>query len=67
MTKQKLKAAIAFMADRENVACDVAAKLEVSLSALYAFVDAKGSRARVIPHSLRSKRRCPCLPTLCGN
>jgi DNA invertase Pin-like site-specific DNA recombinase len=42
MTKQKLKAAMAMMADRDNVARDVAALLGVSLSALYAYVDAKG-------------------------
>lgn len=42
MTKQKLKAAMAMMADRDNVARDVAAQLGVSLSTLYAYVDAKG-------------------------
>ena len=43
MTKQKLKAAMAMMADRENVARDVAAQLGISLSTLYAYVDAKGA------------------------
>jgi hypothetical protein len=38
MTKQKLKAAIVIMVDRENAARDVAAKLNVSLSTLYAYV-----------------------------
>ena len=42
MTRQKLKAAMALMADRENVARDVAAQLGVSVSTLYAYVDAKG-------------------------
>ncbi len=42
MTKQKLKAAMAMMADRENAARDVAAQLGVSLSTLYAYVDSKG-------------------------
>jgi DNA invertase Pin-like site-specific DNA recombinase len=47
MTKQKLKAAMAMMADRENAARDVAAQLGVSLSTLYAYVDGKGApRAR---------------------
>ena len=42
MTKQKLKAAMAMMADRDNAARDIAAQLGVSLSTLYAYVDAKG-------------------------
>jgi DNA invertase Pin-like site-specific DNA recombinase len=42
MTKQKLKAAMAMMADRDNAARNVAAQLGVSLSTLYAYVDAKG-------------------------
>lgn len=42
MTRQKLKAAIALMADRDNAARDVAAQLGVSVSTLYAYVDAKG-------------------------
>lgn len=42
MTRQKLKAAMALMADRDNAARDVAAQLGVSLSTLYAYVDAKG-------------------------
>ena len=42
MTKPKLKVAMAMMADRENAARDVAAQLGVSLSTLYAYVDAKG-------------------------
>ncbi|WP_174279846.1 recombinase family protein [Sphingomonas bacterium] len=42
MTRQKLKAAMALMADRDNAARDVAAQLGVSVSTLYAYVDAKG-------------------------
>lgn len=42
MTKPKLKTAMAMMADRDNAARDVAAELGVSLSTLYAYVDAKG-------------------------
>lgn len=42
MTKQKLKAAMAMMADRENAARDVAKQLGVSVSTLYAYVDSKG-------------------------
>jgi hypothetical protein len=39
---QKLKAAMAMMADRDNAARDVAAQLGVSLSTLYAYIDATG-------------------------
>ena len=42
MTRQKLKAAMALMADRDNAARDVAAQLGVSVSTLYAYVDAEG-------------------------
>ena len=42
MTKQKVKAAMALMADRDNAARDGANQLGVSLSTLYAYVDAKG-------------------------
>ncbi len=42
MTKQKLKAAMALMADRDNAARDVAKQLGISVSTLYAYVDAKG-------------------------
>lgn len=49
MTRQKLKAAMALMADRDNAARDVAAQLGVSVSTLYAYVDAKGQpRERAI-------------------
>ena len=43
MTRKKLKAAMAMMSDRDNAARDVAAELGVSLSTLYAYVDAKGN------------------------
>ncbi|MEO1988943.1 MAG: recombinase family protein [Martelella sp.] len=56
MTRQKLKAAMVMMADRENAARDVASQLGVSLSTLYAYVDAKGQpRARA--DELLTKRR----------
>jgi DNA invertase Pin-like site-specific DNA recombinase len=56
MTKQKLKAAMAMMADRDNAARDVAAQLGVSLSTLYAYVDAKGM-PRECATELLGKRR----------
>ncbi|WP_184222543.1 recombinase family protein [Granulicella aggregans] len=47
MTKAKLKTAMTMMTDRENAARDVAAQLGISLSTLYAYVDAQGQpRAR---------------------
>src|SRR5580700_9103116 len=47
MTKAKLKTAMTMMADRENAARDVAVQLGISLSTLYAYVDAQGQpRAR---------------------
>ena len=47
MTEAKLKTAMTMMADRENAARDVAAQLGISLSTLYAYVDAQGQpRAR---------------------
>ena len=59
MTRQKLRAAMALMADRDNAARDVAHQLGVSLSTLYAYVDAKGeprARARAL---LEQKARRP--------
>lgn len=61
MTKQKLKAAMAMMADRENAARDVAAQLGVSLSTLYAYVDAKGV-ARPRASVLLEKRKVQVSP-----
>lgn len=55
MTRQKLKAAMALMADRDNAARDVAAQLGVSVSTLYAYVDAKG-RPRERATDLLGKR-----------
>jgi DNA invertase Pin-like site-specific DNA recombinase len=47
MTKAKLRTAKTMMADRENAARDIAAQLGISLSTLYAYVDAEGKpRAR---------------------
>lgn len=56
MTKQKLKAAMAMMGDHDNIARDVAAQLSVSVSTLYAYVDAKG-RPREHAAELLGKRR----------
>ena len=42
MTRAKLRTAMAMMADRENLARDIATELGVSLSTLYAYVDSKG-------------------------
>ena len=55
MTRQKLKAAMALMADRDNAARDVAAQLSVSVSTIYAYVDAKG-RPRERATELLGKR-----------
>jgi len=55
MTKQKLKAAMAMMADRDNAARDVAVQLGMSVSTLYAYVDAEG-RPRERASDLLSKR-----------
>ncbi len=61
MTKPKLKAAMTMMADRENAARDVAAELGVSLSTLYAYVDARGQpRARAA--ELLGKRPSKLVP-----
>jgi DNA invertase Pin-like site-specific DNA recombinase len=66
MTKQKLKAAMAMMSDRENVARDVAAQLGISLSTLYAYVDAKGKpRPRATELlQMRNASRLPANTTL---
>ena len=42
MTKAKLRTAMTMMADRENAARDIAAQLGISISTLYAYVDAPG-------------------------
>lgn len=42
MTRAKLKTAMAMMADRGNVASDVAEQLGISISTLYAYVDGEG-------------------------
>ena len=58
MTKQKLKAAMAMMADRDNAARDVAVQLGMSVSTLYAYVDAEG-RPRERASELLGKTVCP--------
>jgi DNA invertase Pin-like site-specific DNA recombinase len=66
MTKQKLRAAMAMMADRQNAARDVAAQLGISLSTLYAYVDAKGTprpRATALLEK-RKASRTPADPAL---
>jgi DNA invertase Pin-like site-specific DNA recombinase len=57
MTKQKLKAAMAMMADRENAARDVAQQLGVSVSTLYAYVNAKGEPRERACELLAGKRK----------
>jgi DNA invertase Pin-like site-specific DNA recombinase len=42
MTRAKLKTAMAMIADRGNVASDVAEQLGISISTLYAYVDGEG-------------------------
>jgi DNA invertase Pin-like site-specific DNA recombinase len=42
MTRAKLRTAMAMMADRGNVAGDIAEQLGISLSTLYAYVDGEG-------------------------
>jgi hypothetical protein len=56
MTKPKLKVAMGMMADRDNAARDVAVQLGISLSTLYAYVDAQGQpRPRAV--SLLAEKR----------
>jgi DNA invertase Pin-like site-specific DNA recombinase len=57
MTKPKLKVAMAMMADRDNAARDVAAQLGVSLSTLYAYVDARGQPRPRAAELLGDKRQ----------
>jgi hypothetical protein len=59
MTRQKLRAAMALMADRDNAARDVAHQLGVSLSTLYAYVDAKGEPRKRARELLEQKARRP--------
>lgn len=59
---QKLKAAMALMADRDTAARDVAVQLGVSVSTLYAYVDAKG-RPRERVDELLAKRRVSATAT----
>lgn len=57
MTKPKLKVAMGMMADRENAARDVAAQLGISLSTLYAYVDAQGQPRPRAVELLAEKRK----------
>lgn len=57
MTKPKLKVAMAMMADRDNAARDVAAQVGVSLSTLYAYVDARGQPRPRAAELLGDKRQ----------
>ena len=59
MTKAKLKTAMTMMADRDNAARDVAVQLGVSLSTLYAYVDAQGKPR---PRSAELLSKCPRAP-----
>ena len=61
MTRQKLKAAMALMADRENSAQGVAKELGVSVSTLYAYVDAKGQPRQRATELLAKRVRAPQL------
>lgn len=42
MTRAKLRATMTMMADRNNIATDVAEQLGISVSTLYAYVDGEG-------------------------
>ena len=42
MTRAKLRTAMTMMADRNNIATDVAEQLGISVSTLYAYVDGEG-------------------------
>ena len=42
MTRAKLRTAMTMMADRNNIATDVAKQLGISVSTLYAYVDGEG-------------------------
>ena len=59
MTKAKLKTAMTMMTDRENAARDVAAQLGISLSTLYAYVDAQGQPRPRSAELLGKRARIP--------
>lgn len=63
MTHQKLRAAMALMANRDNAARDVAQQLGVSLSTLYAYVDARGEPRERASALLEQKTRRPSRAT----
>ena len=59
MTKAKLKTAMTMMTDRENAARDVAVQLGISLSTLYAYVDARGQPRACSAKLLGNRPRFP--------
>lgn len=59
MTKAKLKTAMTMMTDRENAARDVAVQLGISLSTLYAYVDAQGRPRARSAELLGNRARVP--------
>jgi DNA invertase Pin-like site-specific DNA recombinase len=63
MTQAKLKTAMTMMADRENAARDIAVQLGISLSALYAYVDAEGKPPARVTEVLGKRVRAFTAPT----
>ena len=63
MTKAKLRTAMTMMADRENAARDIAAQLGISLSTLYAYVDAQGKPRPRASEVLGKRVRAFAAPT----
>ncbi len=59
MTKAKLKTAMTMMTDRDNAARDVAVQLGISLSTLYAYVDAQGQPRARSAELLGNRARIP--------
>jgi DNA invertase Pin-like site-specific DNA recombinase len=59
MTKAKLKTAMTMMTDRDNAARDVATQLGISLSTLYAYVDAQGKPRPRSAELLGKRTRIP--------
>jgi DNA invertase Pin-like site-specific DNA recombinase len=59
MTKAKLKIAMTMMTNRDNAARDVATQLGISLSTLYAYVDAQGKPRPRSAELLGKRTRIP--------
>ena len=53
MTRAKLRTAMTMMADRNNIAGDVAEQLGISVSTLYAYVDGEGQAKAARPQAAR--------------